>query len=219
MRSRQLRCLHLHFLLKTFIFTFDVDGAEWTEERSIETNFLIKTVRPNKEDPSKQDIQDFYENGKLKSRWTYNEGAGAEGPFKDWYDNGNPKREGTYNKYGEYVGPYKEWHENGNLMIDGTYNGEDNFEGHCTEWYENGNLNIDGTCDADGKYVGIVQKGYEDDGKTETYLALAMPNGDFKPLPEGSALKAEKGEIVLDIHAIDRQNQEQQKIIAPQLKL
>ena len=89
--------------------------------------------------------EDYYENGKLKSKWEHLPDKRKHGESTQWYANGNLKERGIYTN-GQKDEKWTYWYENGNKMKEGNYSpGEfgayGNFKsGQWVFWYENGNI-------------------------------------------------------------------------------
>ncbi len=97
--------------------------------------------------------EEYYENGQLKKKYPYVNGA-VDGEYKEWYENGQLAKVGTVRD--EFnTGIYKEFHENGIEKLVGEYKKNscvgkwvathDNGKTHYVELFETNNSYLEGS--------------------------------------------------------------------------
>ncbi|MCO5144357.1 MAG: toxin-antitoxin system YwqK family antitoxin [Oligoflexia bacterium] len=81
--------------------------------------------------------RDYYEDGKVKEEYVYNEGI-PMGTWKSFYPDGKMKTRGAFVD-GKESGLWEEWHHNGQLSFQGQYeNGL--AQGVATTWNDKGDI-------------------------------------------------------------------------------
>lgn len=111
----------------------------------IEKNFddqsfnLVNGVLFFEEIPFSGIVNEFYQNGTIKTKSEYIDGR-RKGYFKGWYESGN-KWFDRYYDAGLKVGKHVGWFDNnGNLKFEYYFNNQGGYDGSVKEWYENGKL-------------------------------------------------------------------------------
>ena len=125
------------FLLFPLIFFALLSCSKHTINRDqlVERNDIFYEV--NSVTPFGGTVQEFYENGQLRSKQNFKNGK-EEGEFIGYHKNGQLWYKGNY-KNGKEEGDHVEYHENGQLWAKGNYkNGKK--EGEHVVYYENGQI-------------------------------------------------------------------------------
>lgn len=104
-----------------------------------DVNFKLKNgILYFKKNPYSGTVQQFYENGNLKSTSTYNQGK-REGKYIGFYPNQKKWFERFYTE-GIKVKTHKGWYKNEQQMFEYQFNNEGIYNGVVKEWHINGQL-------------------------------------------------------------------------------
>ena len=114
---------------------------------------------------------DYYENGRLKEKYTYKDGE-QNGLNEGYHENGQLLWKGTH-KNGKLTGLNEVYHENGQLEFQTTFkDGEQN--GLNEGYHENGQLLWKGTF-KDGELNGLWEA-YRENGQEEDFFPKCYQN-------------------------------------------
>ena len=134
--------------------------------------------------------EEFYGNGKLKSRTNYQpflNGGKKHGLYEYYHENGKLRETANY-KDGKFEGDFSEYFESGQLMRKGYFkNGE--ADGVFEEYYENGRLK-DRIIYKNGKREGLYETYYENmQLKQQVVYKNGKLEGDLSEYTERGMLK------------------------------
>jgi antitoxin component YwqK of YwqJK toxin-antitoxin module len=97
---------------------------------------------------------DWYENGEVEAKSSYNDDGNQTGELTFWYENGNVRAKSSFNDNGKLTGEWTVWYENGKIKFKGSYNDDGNQTGEWTYWYENGEVETKGSYNDNGNKTG-----------------------------------------------------------------
>ena len=102
--------------------------------------------------------REWYPNGQLKVKYSYNEHRKFHGLYRWWYKNGQLEGEANFEDK-QLHGLCREWYENGQLGCEKNYR-HNKLHGLCRWWYENGQLESEYTYEQDFRH-GLYREWYE----------------------------------------------------------
>lgn len=120
---------------------FIIDISTYVNGIITHSENLTSNVNPNCETfLTKNEVIDFYENGKCKHKYSYIENIefGVGYMIENFYENGSIKNIGYWAE-GKRVGKFILYYENGRIESIDHYKGGE-LDGICESWYDNGGL-------------------------------------------------------------------------------